>query len=682
MTEPAGPPSPDAPPAHPPCLRSNRAWINVGSLIVVLVAIVYWPGLAGPFIGDDAANILSNPMVQVHDLNVDSLIGAATAHDSGPTGRALPALSFGLDYYRAGQTFDSATFKITNLAIHLLNTVLVLMFMRQLLCVTPIGDRASALALAAVATTIWAIHPLQLTNVLYVVQRMNSMVGTFVLLGLIVFMLGRQRLIAAAPGAWPLMLTGIIGGTALGALCKENVVVLPGLALVLELTVLRGQVANAEAKRSLRWFYGVTVGLPYIAALGIAFFYYGGFAETYITRGFTAIERLLTQPVVLWWYLGQWVAPDIVQMSVHHDNWTASTGLFAPPQTAWALAAGLLTCAAAVASVRFTPWFALAVFWFLMGHSLESSIVPLELVFEHRNYLPTVGLSIGLTVLGWQLIQRFSDTRLVTRVAAGLIIVVLAITTYGRAIIWSDLATLVVSTASKKPQSARAQLDLANLMHVTGQPGEKLYPAYRRVEQLSDTGSVRIGTLEILLKLRRAHESGEQPLPAQIIADDGAILLEPTPQGFDAEIERITAAQERQFASGAVRILDIESTRRMVSCYEHGAPHCKLLGPSLRRWLNAGIDNPRTGAHAIQVLTWLQARLQLVDGNRDGGLATMARAVAMDPTALTVRHQQVLALMRSGFNDEARAQLKTLETIKGDARHRLEVRVLREMLAE
>ena len=91
---------------------------------LALVVLAYLPGLRGPFVFDDYPNILNNPAVAVTEFTPQALRAAALSNNSGPLGRPLAALSFGIDHYRAGGFYPLA-FKLSNLAIHLLNVLLV-----------------------------------------------------------------------------------------------------------------------------------------------------------------------------------------------------------------------------------------------------------------------------------------------------------------------------------------------------------------------------------------------------------------------------------------------------------------------------------------------------------------------------------------------------------------------------
>ena len=99
--------------------------------LVVLVALVYWPGLRGGFVFDDFPNILENPNIRVGRLVWDDWLKAALSSPASSLRRPLAMLTFAGNYYFTG--FDPWSMKFTNLLVHLLNTLLVFALARNVL---------------------------------------------------------------------------------------------------------------------------------------------------------------------------------------------------------------------------------------------------------------------------------------------------------------------------------------------------------------------------------------------------------------------------------------------------------------------------------------------------------------------------------------------------------------------
>ena len=155
-------------------------------------AWVYWPGLNGPFVLDDLRNIHALPVLHITELSFQSLYDAFFSVGKSYPHRGIPRVSFGLNFYFAGGKFDTTAFKITNVVIHLLVAGTLFLLARTLLARVyrvssskgSTGDSSWATWTAFAITAFWVLHPIQLTAVLYVVQRMTSLSTLFVLLGL------------------------------------------------------------------------------------------------------------------------------------------------------------------------------------------------------------------------------------------------------------------------------------------------------------------------------------------------------------------------------------------------------------------------------------------------------------------------------------------------------------------
>ena len=217
----------DSPAEHGP--RKNRIGLYLFTAIALSV-LVYLPGLHGPFVFDDLHNITQNSALALDSLSLDGLVAAATSGDAGPTGRPLAMVSFGLSYWM-GSGYSPQAFKALNIAIHAVNTGLLFLLLSTFSRFAGIhAPRYSILLITAA----WAVHPINLTSVLYVVQRMNSM-SALITLGTLI---GYFQVLTApriSPGQRSLRALLILAaGTGLSMLCKENGVLTPIYALVME----------------------------------------------------------------------------------------------------------------------------------------------------------------------------------------------------------------------------------------------------------------------------------------------------------------------------------------------------------------------------------------------------------------------------------------------------------------
>ena len=188
--------------------------------IAVLGWTVYLPGLPGNFVYDDFSNIVQNQSVHIDNLDIHSLSAAAGGTTAGPLKRPISMLSFALNWYFGG--IDPLPYKLVNIAIHVLNGIMVFFFLGLLLKRMQPGMSVGVQSMIALASALaWTLHPINLSSVLYIVQRMNSLAALFTLLGLWVYLRGRSRPELTTTSLVAVLLAAAVFGV-MAALSKEN----------------------------------------------------------------------------------------------------------------------------------------------------------------------------------------------------------------------------------------------------------------------------------------------------------------------------------------------------------------------------------------------------------------------------------------------------------------------------
>jgi hypothetical protein len=437
-------------------------------LLALAVLFAYHPGLNGPFLFDDHVHITQNRWVKIDSLAPHDLERAwNSSFSTFPANRPLAQLSFGVNHAISG--LDPWAFKATNLALHLGNGLLAFLFCRLALQALRRDDGRTDIAnwVALAATAVWLLHPLQVSTVLYTVQRMAQLSTLSLLLALCLYLWGRMRIAQGHGGMVPIILA--VPVSAIGFLAKENTVLLPLLLLVCELTLLRNT-GFGPSILTRRTVWGLLIVAPLLGGLLYLMMHPGMLSHE--GRTFTLEDRLLTQPRVLWFYLKLLFIPDITAFALFHDAFRVSNGLLQPATTLVA-GAGLAVLAlfAWLQRARY-PLFAFAVGFFLANHALESTVLPLEMVFEHRNYLAILGPVLWLVHL---ILTAASGTKL-RPAALGLGALLLAsyvTVTVIRVGYWSSYQKFVLATAERHPDSPRAsfmagQFLLAAAKHAEG----------------------------------------------------------------------------------------------------------------------------------------------------------------------------------------------------------------------
>ena len=428
--------------------------------LVLLVVLAFWPALSGGFIFDDYPVFAENQVLRAtgwHWQDWQQVWG--WSHNN--IQRPMAMLTYALNYALGNGTLG---FKLTNLGIHLLNTALVLSLLECLFkkIWAPVhhqsDDHSSLMARywAFGVAAAWSIHPLQVSTVMYVVQRMEMLSFTFVLLALLAYWHGRQLQMSGAR-AWPwIVLAAVLAGVGLSF--KETAVLAPGYALLIELTVLQFSALRPTTAKAWKGLYGTgcIMSLIFVAAYFAPHYANPAF---YVGRDFSAWQRELTQLRVLPMYIGWALLPMPSHLQFYYDNYPASVDVLHPVTTALGgiCLFGLLLLA--VATYKRRPLIALGIGWFFVAHLLTSAPVPLELVFEHRNYPALLGLLLAVGDAVYWLSQR-TGSKLVVAIACVLVLNLAFLTTL-RSATWGDPLRLSMVLTEINPGSSRAALDLA-----------------------------------------------------------------------------------------------------------------------------------------------------------------------------------------------------------------------------
>lgn len=189
----------------------------------------------------------------------------------------------------------------------------------------------------------------------------------------------------------------------LAAFSKENGALLPVFIAVLELTIL----AKWESGDLFKWWRRLAIWLP-SAMIVLYLLYIPRWQGGYEFREFSLYERVLTEPVVLWDYLQSVFTLQVYKLGLFQDDFPIYSSLGNPKVLLAILGHTLVIALAFTFRSRF-QLFAFGVLWFYAGHLIESTTVALEIYFEHRNYLPLVGLSFSFMAILGIVFQKVSN---------------------------------------------------------------------------------------------------------------------------------------------------------------------------------------------------------------------------------------------------------------------------------
>lgn len=415
---------------------------------------------------DDYPNIINNSRLHVDNLTVDALKQSFTALPSDPGNtiwRPLPCLSLALNWYWGAD--DPFGYHVVNLIFHMLTACFLFLSVKLLLCTPAVkaglkpDDRH---AIALLTACLWAANPIQTQAVTYVIQRMALMAAMFSILGLYAYLKAR---LAGGRERWG-WLTAVSIFFVCALLSKENAVLFPLSVLLIEFIFFMQRLPMDSAKVWLTSRNGLIAAVLLIGLIAIIVLNTTGNPINfgyYDKRPFTMWERLLSQPRILVFYLSLMLYPAPWRFSIEHDI-NHSVSLITPWTTLPAIVAVIGLIVAAFLSARKHPLLSFGILFFFLNHLVESTILPLELVFEHRNYLPSFFIFLPAVYYFYKLIVRYRRHQPSIFFLLVVLVTIILITTgmacYDRNKAWNTGYTLWYDAFKKAPGRARALMAL------------------------------------------------------------------------------------------------------------------------------------------------------------------------------------------------------------------------------
>lgn len=432
----------------------QNPWLGVLAALFMcaLVFIIYSNTLTVPFVFDDRTSISDNTAIRITSLTVDNLKNAA--FKSPIPSRPLANISLALNYYFHKYTLPG--YHLVNIAIHILNGI-VLYFLFVITLRTPALQatvkRPQVMAFAAAA--IWVVHPLQTQSVTYIIQRMNSAATMFYLLAMLLYVTAR---LSPVKRMKIILFTGCALSGLAGFWFKEILVTLPFFILLYEYYFLQ----NMDISWSRNRFFIATAIVLSFAGIIVVASQLDSMTAGYGSRQFTLSQRLLTEPRVVIFYISQLFAPLPSRLNLFHDFSLSST-ILQPLTTLFSIMSLTTLLGLAGWLARRQRLVSFCILWYLGNLALESSVIPLEIIFEHRNYLPSTFFCLMFSYL---IIRSLSFVRIkaLTPIILCLLVITLSSMTYVRNNAWQDEETLLIDCLAKSPYLARVQASLGYVL--------------------------------------------------------------------------------------------------------------------------------------------------------------------------------------------------------------------------
>jgi len=501
----------------PPGKPGNKSLLRIQLVHIFLIAalgfLVYSNTFHSSFHWDDSPQIADNPVI----TSLENFTSNTRGYDFNPR-RFMGYLTFALNYYVGGGSVIG--YHVVNLGIHLINAFLVY-FLVLLTFKTP-AMRQSASAtgpppflIALFSALLFVSHPLQTEAVTYIVQRLASLATLFYLLSILMYIRGRLKLQGAEgeePGedssrsrhVFSSMLYALLSllFAVLAMKTKETAFTLPIMIVLYEFTFFK-----TSPGKKLLFLLPVLLTLLIIP---LSVLHSGRpLGEllsdvTHQTRVQTSMSRwdyLMTEMSVIATYIRLMFLPVNQNLDYNYPRYHS---LFTPHvllsflflAAVLGLGAYLLykstghgaqgtgqeaesedrnagaknevgsigepdpSASCALPYARYYRLISFGIFWFFIALLVESSIIPIvDVIFEHRFYLPSAGLFIGITAGAFVVADRLQKEKVLI---AALVLILLAFSgiTYARNTVWKSETSLWEDTVSKSPGKARPHSNL------------------------------------------------------------------------------------------------------------------------------------------------------------------------------------------------------------------------------
>ena len=416
--------------------------------LALIVILIYADTIDSPFIFDSRRNIESNPHIRISKINLDELAGAA--FKSPLEQRPLSNISFALNYYFHG--YNVVGFHVVNLLIHISTGFFLYAFVKSTLRTPTLKSRyGNYMWISFFTAAIWMVHPLHTQSVSYIVQRMNSLCVMFYILSILLY--ARFRLSQQKKNKWWLFSGCILAG-ALALASKEIAATLPLFIIAYEWYFFR-DLDLKWLKNHIPLLAGCLLLVAVIALILLGSNPLDRVLGGYKDRDFTLTQRLLTEPRVIIFYLSQLLWPHPSRLNLDHD-FALSNSLIDPVTTIFSIVSIAALIGLAAVTAKKQRLLSFCILWFFGNLAIESSILPLEIIFEHRTYLPSMAFSLMVAIAAC----RWMKPAWLQAVLLGAMVTAGALWTYERNTVYSDRVAFWQDCVDKSPRKARPHNNL------------------------------------------------------------------------------------------------------------------------------------------------------------------------------------------------------------------------------
>lgn len=486
----------------PPLTRQRLApFVHRWLVLALVVGAAHASGFHGKFLFDDGEAIFQNPSLE--------RIGFSAPDQSPIAGRPVVTFSLSIDHALWGK--DPRGYHVVNIALHILNALLVAFLVQAALSRS--GLPASELSLGA--ALIWGVHPLQTEAVTYLTQRTELLVTLFILLTLTCLVRA-----ARAPSGAPSWSAAAIASAVLACGSKEIAVIIPVLAVLYDRAFLAASWREVfQVRGRLHTILAISTWLLIVLVM-----LQGHRSESVGTQlGVGVWDYLKSQAWAIARYARLAVWPDALSLDYGPQRTLALSDVILPGSLILGtatLAVIAMVCRPALGFWALLPFIALAP---------TSTFVPIvtEFAAERRVYLALLGPVVLGVILVHRLAWRWVGPArglAVQRTIGVALVATLGVATFLRGRDYHEPFVIWADTVRKHPQNARAHSNLARELLLAGRP-EEAVAGFERTLALDPSNADSRYYLSVALLERGdharaadhlAHLIGKYPSGAQI----------------------------------------------------------------------------------------------------------------------------------------------------------------------
>lgn len=447
--------------------------------LLLLLLVIYSNSFDGSWIFDDEPNIVQNKHIRLNTLSWDNIRKTFYGIDQKKIYRPVAYFSFGLNYYFGN--LKPFGYHAVNFVIHLCSAVFLFLFIYRTLNLprlkTDYGSSSYSIALLSVV--LWAVNPVQVTAVTYIVQRMASMAGMFYIMSMYFYLMGRIDE-SRRRNALFFLLSAVSALLAAGS--KENAFMIPVSIYLYDLLLIQ-EINKENLYKNLKY---VILPAVVIIVILVLFIDASSIAGNYSIRPFSMRERLLTEPRVIIFYITLLLYPNYSRLMLNHD-FVISRSMIDPWTTLPAILIILFCLFLALAIAKRKPLVSYCIVFFFLNHLIEGSFISLELVYEHRNYIPSMLFFVPFSLFIVNALDFFSYRR--TMQFMIILLVSFVIAAQGHTVnmynyLFKDPYILWSDNVEKAPNLSRPHNNLGKILWAWGLY-DNAFESYEKAYQLN-----------------------------------------------------------------------------------------------------------------------------------------------------------------------------------------------------